>query len=60
MAKLIQLPASRPQDEGETLVIAHLREALPDTYTLIPNVEISEQGRPPFEYDLIVVAPHAV
>lgn len=60
MARLIILPASRPQDEGETLVVGYLREALPDTYTLIPNVEISQQGRPPFEYDLIVVAPHAV
>ena len=60
MARLIILPASRPQDEGETLVVGYLREALPDTYTLIPNIEISEQGRPPFEYDLIVVAPHAV
>src|SRR5512139_779719 len=60
MVRLITLPASRPQDEGETLVIGHLREALPDTYTLVPNIEIIEPGRPPFEYDLIVVAPHAV
>ena len=60
MARLIILPASRPQDEGETLVVGYLREALPDTYTLVPNIEIIEPGRPPFEYDLIVVAPHAV
>ncbi len=60
MARLITLPASRPQDEGEALVVGHLREALPDTYTLVPNVEIIEPGRPPFEYDLIVVAPHAL
>ncbi|MGB4805000.1 MAG: protein kinase [Anaerolineae bacterium] len=60
MARLIILPASRPQDEGETLVVGYLRAALPDTYTLVPNIEIIEQGRPPFEYDLIVVAPHAV
>ena len=60
MAKLIQLPVARPADEGEALVIQHLRTALPDTYTLIPNVEIVERGRPAFEYDLIVIAPHAV
>lgn len=60
MAKLIQLPGARPADEGEALVINHLKDVLPDTYTLIPNAEIAERGRPPFEYDLIVVAPHAV
>jgi len=60
MAKLIQLPGSRPAEEGEALVVNHLKEHLPNAYTLIPNAEILEAGRPPFEYDLIVVAPHAV
>lgn len=60
MAKLIQLPGARPADEGESLVVNHLRDSLPDTYTLIPNAEITEPGRPAFEYDIIVVAPHAV
>lgn len=60
MAKLIQLPGARPVNEGEALVIQYLNEALPDSYSLIPNVEIAEKGRPPFDYDLIVVAPHAV
>ncbi len=60
MAKLIALPGSRPENEGEALVVSHLRESLPATYTLVPNVEIAERGRPPFEYDLIVIAPHAV
>ena len=60
MARLIILPASRPQDEGETLVVDYLREALPDTYTLVPNIEIIGPGRPPFEYDLVVVTPHAI
>ena len=60
MAQLIQLPGACPADEGEVLVIQHLQNTLPATYTLIPNIEIIERGRPAFEYDLIVVAPHAV
>lgn len=60
MAKLTILSNSRPADEGEALVAGYLRNHLPDTYTLIPNAEIAERGRPPFEYDLIVIAPHAV
>lgn len=60
MAKLIQLPGARPANEGEALVVNYLKEQLPGTYTLIPNVEIIEQGRPAFEYDLIIVGPHAV
>ena len=60
MAKLLQLSGARPADEGEALVVSYLRTNLPDAYTLIPNAEIAEPGRPPFEYDLIVVGPHAV
>ena len=60
MAKLVVLPDARPIEQGETLVVQYLRQVLPDTYTLIPNAEIAEPGRPPFEYDLIVLAPHAI
>lgn len=60
MAKLINLPGTRPANEGETLVISYLTEKLPGTYTLIPNAEIPQPGSPPFEMDLIVIAPHAV
>lgn len=60
MANLITVPGSRPADEGEALVVSFLRDKLPGTYTLIPNFEIAERGRPAFEYDLAVVAPHAV
>ena len=60
MAKLAQLAAGSPVDEGESVVINHLQDHLPNTYTLIPNAEIAKRGRPPFEYDLIVVGPHAV
>ncbi len=59
-ARLIQLPGASPVNEGEKLVVNYLREQLPGTYTLIPNVEIIQRGYPTFEYDIIVVAPHAV
>ncbi len=60
MAKAILLPGARPANEGESLVVNYLKEQLPGTYTLIPNVEIAEPGRPAFEYDLIIVGPRAV
>ncbi len=60
MAKVILLPGARPADVGEALVLKHLETALPGTFTLIPNVEIVEPGRPAFEYDLVVVGPYAV
>ncbi|MCX6056565.1 MAG: nuclease-related domain-containing protein, partial [Chloroflexi bacterium] len=60
MAKLINLPGTRPANEGETLVVSYLVDHLPGTYTIIPNVEIIQRGRSPFEYDIIVIAPHAI
>lgn len=41
-------------------MVDFLRHALPDTYTLVANVEIAHQGRPPYDFDLIVLAPHAL
>lgn len=60
MAKFITLPGARPADEGEALVVNHLKNALPETYTLIPNLEIRQRGAPAYELDLVVIAPHAV
>lgn len=60
MAKLIQLPNARPVNPAEAQVIQHLVDQLPNTYTIIPNAEIAQPGNPPFEYDAIVIAPHAV
>lgn len=60
MAKLINLPGARPTNEGEALVVSYLVDQLPGTYTIIPNVEIIQRGNSPFEYDIIVIAPHAV
>lgn len=33
---------------------------MPDDWIVIPNIEIAEAGRPPFEYDAVVIGPHAV
>lgn len=60
MAKLIQLPNSRPANPSEAQVVQVLVDRLPNTYTVIPNAEIAQAGGPPFEYDVIVIAPHAV
>lgn len=60
MAKLVQLPNTHPVNPSEAQVVQYLRDHLPNTYTLIPNAEIVQSGSPPFEYDLIVLAPHAV
>jgi hypothetical protein len=60
MAKLVQLPNTRPANPSETQVVQYLLEHLPNTFTLIPNAEVVQSGSPPFEYDLIILAPHAV
>lgn len=59
MAKLLNW-GGNPVNDGERLVINYLQQQLPNTYTLIPNVEIQEEGRPPYDYDCIVLAPHAL
>lgn len=50
---------------GEERLLKHLQEGLPEDYYLIPNVEIASTNprnnqTQYWEYDLIVVAPHAV
>lgn len=60
MAHLIELPGSEPVNEGERRVVAALVTELPDSYWVIPSVEIAEPGGQVFEYDVVVVAPYAV
>src|SRR6266567_1816633 len=60
MAQLVNLGGVQPADEGEALVVQHLANILPSNYLLYPNLEIAEPGRQPYEYDLVVVAPHAI
>jgi len=60
MAKVIRIQGARPADEGESLVVHHLESVLPSTYTLLPNIELAQPGSPPFEYDIVVISPHAL
>lgn len=61
MAQLITLPGGdAPVNEGERRAVAALVERLPDSYMIVPNAEIADQGGQRFEYDIIVIAPHAV
>jgi serine/threonine protein kinase len=57
MAKVI--PIGQPVNDAERLAIAHLRDHLPDAYTVLHNFELT-QGAESFEIDLIVLAPHGV
>lgn len=61
MARLIGPPGGEgPANEGERRVIAYLVDRLPANWIVIPNIEIAEPRRPAFEYDAVVIAPHAV
>jgi len=66
MAKILKPPYFESVvNAGEKRVLDFLEANLPDNYFLIPNVEIAStnprNNRTQYwEYDLIVVAPHAV
>ncbi len=60
MARLIELPGSEPVNDGERAVVAVLLKRLPDSCWIIPNVELAEASGQAFEYDIIVITPHAV
>lgn len=61
MGQLISFPGnSGPVNPGERRVIEELIRRLPDDYQVVPNVEIGDNEGQPFEYDAIVIAPHAV
>jgi serine/threonine protein kinase len=66
MAKIIKPPYFESVvNDGEKRVLDFLEINLPDTYYIIPNVEIASTNPRNnriqyWEYDLIVVAPHAI
>jgi serine/threonine protein kinase len=66
MAKLITPPYfDSVVNEGEKRLLTFLEGNLPDSYYLVPNVEIAStnprNNRTQYwEYDLVVVAPHAI
>jgi len=57
MAKVIAI--GQPVNDSERQAISHLRDHLPDTYTILHNFEL-RYDREVFEIDLAVIAPHAV
>jgi serine/threonine protein kinase len=57
MAKVI--PIGQPVNDAERTAIAHLRDHLPDSYTLLHNFELERQGER-FEIDLALLTPHAL
>ena len=57
MAKVIAI--GQPVNDAERIVIAHLRDRLPDTYTLIHNFELTHYNQS-FEIDIALLAPHAI
>ncbi|HEU5408882.1 MAG TPA: NERD domain-containing protein kinase family protein, partial [Nitrospira sp.] len=57
MAKVIAI--GQPVNDSERQAIAHLRDHLPDTYTILHNFEI-RRGNEVFEIDLAIIASHAV
>jgi serine/threonine protein kinase len=57
MAKVI--PIGQPANDAERIAIAHLRDHLPDSFTLWHNFELERQGER-FEIDIGLLAPHAL
>ena len=57
MAKVIAIGS--PVNEAERKAIGVLRGNLPDTFTVLHNLEL-RAGNQTFELDLAIVAPHAV
>lgn len=61
MALLIHSPmGGGPQGQFEARVVDVLVNSLPDTYRVLPNFSIKQQGQPAFEYDAVLLAPHSV
>lgn len=53
------IPIGIPRNDSERQAIAYLRDHLPAQYTIIHNVELTQE-KEKFEVDLIVLAPHGV
>ena len=66
MAKVFKPPFwEGPVNSGETRLIEFLTKELPDNYFLIPNIELStinprNNTFQILEYDLLIIAPHAI
>lgn len=57
MAKVIAI--GQPVNDAERIAIAHLRDHLPDSFTVLHNFRIDRHGES-FEIDIALLAPHAL
>ncbi len=61
MARLIHSPTGDgPQGGFERNVVESLARDLPSNYRVLPNFSLKEKGQPSLEYDVVVIAPHAL
>jgi serine/threonine protein kinase len=57
VAKVVAI--GQPVNDAERIAIAHLRDHLPDSFTVLHNFRIERQGES-FEIDIALLAPHAL
>ena len=62
MARVIYTPSGGDGPVGpfEALVLQTLRTALPRTWGLAPNFQLKQRGRDALEYDVVLLADHAL
>ena len=61
MARLIDSPTGGgPIGPFEQQLVDLLKATLPTDYVLVPNVSMRENNGQSHEYDIVVLAPHAV
>ncbi len=53
------IPVGKPANNSESRVFKHLKESLPDGYTLLTNVRINQGGHG-FDFDAILLGKHAI
>lgn len=62
MARVIYTPSGGDGPVGpfEALVLETLRNALPRTWGLAPNFQLKQRGHDALEYDIVLLATHAI
>jgi serine/threonine protein kinase len=61
MARVIDTPSGGNfVGPFEPRVFDQLKKELPNDYAIIPNFQLKQRDRDAFEYDLVVLAPHAL
>lgn len=61
MARLVPGPSGGgPVGAFEQQLVQRLKKDLPDTFTIVPNFLLRERDGQSYEYDVVVLAPHAL